>query len=153
MTCDSRDGVLVTAISIAATGAATILIATTAAAATVWALLALACLIDNDGAIAKRRTVQTIDGAAGFLIVAHLNETEAFAAPGVTIHNNCRRDDFTNLPEEINKVLIRRLVRQATNINSHSGLLPHRRLLFILQSVETIPTKSNQQHLDVIHLL
>jgi hypothetical protein len=88
-------------------------------------LLALARLVDNDGTAAKHRTIQLLDGFLRFLVVAHLDEAEALAAPGAAIDNDGCRNYLSNLPEEINKVLIRRLIWQAANINSHYGLLPH----------------------------
>jgi hypothetical protein len=46
--------------------------------------------IDNDGPVAKRRTIELVDGFARRSIVTHLYKTKSFTAPGIPISNYCR---------------------------------------------------------------
>src|SRR5205807_1734586 len=81
--------------------------------------LALTRLIDSDRAVAQRCAVQLCDRGLCFLVVAHVNKTEAFAAAAITISDNSGGSYFSNLSEKINKILFGGLIGESPNIKSH----------------------------------
>ena len=137
-TCPCSPGVwyylvIPVAVAVSTTAAATaawatspvlVAVAATATATSVLLFAALTGFVDDDGAVAKGGAVELLNGGTGFLVVAHLDEAEAFAAAGVAVDDYGCRKNLAYLAEEVRKVLLGRSIGQTAYVDSHCDMPP-----------------------------
>src|SRR5262249_52562108 len=109
----------------AATSAASASAAAAAkAASAACTIFTRAGFIDRQGASAHLGPVKLRDGFIG-VIVAHLDKAEALRPAAVTIRNDIDRFDRPHLLEQRGQVVLRRLIRQISNIDSFAHDSPN----------------------------
>src|SRR5262249_33881960 len=107
-----------------ATSPVLVAVAATATATAILLFAPLTGFIDDHGAGATGGAVELLDGGRGLLVVAHLDEAEAFAAAGVAVDDYGCRKDLADLAEEVCKVLFGRSIGQTAYVDSHCDMPP-----------------------------
>src|ERR1700690_2043047 len=92
------------------------------AATTTAATRALLRLVDVDGATVDVTAVELLDRVRGFLVRAHLDEGEAAGAARLAVHDHLGVGDGAELPEELAKAHLGRVVRKVSNIEASTHL-------------------------------
>src|SRR5579859_1959274 len=105
---------LVAGIAIVVVGAAI-----AALVATVARRLALASLVDRDGAVPEKGAIQLGDSGLGLFVIAESDEAKAFAAASFAISDNGGGNDLANLTKEVCKVLVVGLIGETPYVKSH----------------------------------
>ena len=89
-----------------ATSVATASVAASAAATAAVAAARRTGLIDSQASTAERTAVESFNGRQRFRVGAHLDESEALGAVGISLHHDLGAGDRTVLAESLLKIVV-----------------------------------------------